>query len=45
MPLGRVVHAQEPVGGNRLSLALQLEWVDWLDLARAADERECRFSD
>ena len=45
LPLRRVVHTQEPVGGNRLGLALQLEWVDRLDLDCSADERERRLSD
>ena len=35
-PLRRVAHAQEPVGGNRLGLALQLERLDRLDLDRVA---------
>ena len=44
-PLRRVAHAQEPVGGNRLGLALQLERLDRLDLGRVADERERRLPD
>ena len=43
--LRRVAHAQEPVGGNRLGLALQLERVDGLDLDRVVDERECRLAE
>ena len=41
--LRRVVHAQQPVGGNRLGLALQLERLDRLDLGRVANERERRL--
>ena len=44
-PLRRVVHAQQPVGGNRLGLALQLERLDRLDLDRLAYERERRLPD
>ena len=36
-PLRRLAHAQEPVGGNRLGLALQLERLDRLDLDRVAE--------
>ena len=43
--LRRLAHAQEPVGGNRLGLALQLERLDRLDLGRVADECERRPSD
>ena len=44
-PLRRVAHAQQPVGGNRLGLALQLERLDRLDLDRVANERERRLPD
>ena len=44
-PLRRVANAQEPVGGDRLGLALQLEGLDRLDLGRLADERERRLPD
>ena len=37
-------HAEEPVGGNRLGLALQLERLQLFDVDRAADERERRCS-
>ena len=43
--LRRLAHAQQPVGGNRLGLALQLERLDRLDLGRVADERERRLPD
>ena len=41
--LRRVAHPQQPIGGNRLGLALQLERLDRLDLGRVADERERRL--
>ena len=44
-PLRRVTYAEEPVGGNRLGLALQLQRLDRFDLGRVADERERRLSD
>ena len=44
-PLRRVAHAQQPVGGNRLGLALQLERLDRLDVDRVANERERRLPD
>ena len=43
--LRHFAHSQEPVGGHRLGLALQLERLDLLDLGRVADERECRLPD
>ena len=43
--LRRVVHAQQPVGGNRLGLALQLEGLDRLDVGCVANERERRLAD
>ena len=42
--LGRVAHPQQPICGNRVGLALQLERFDRLDLRRVADEREGRAS-
>ena len=39
----RLAHAQEPVGGNRLGLALQLERLDRRHLGRIANERERRL--
>ena len=44
-PLRRLAHAQEPVGRDRLGLALQLERLDRLDLDCVAGERERRRSD
>ena len=44
-PLRRLANTQEPEGGNRLGLALQLEGLDRLDLGRVSDERERRLSD
>ena len=40
-----VEHPQQPVGGNRLGLALQLEGLDRLDVGSVADERERRLTD
>ena len=44
-PLRRLANTQEPEGGNRLGLALQLERVDRFDFRRVSDERERRLSD
>ena len=44
-PLRRVVHVKQPVGGNRLGLALQLQRLDRLDVSCVADERERRCAD
>jgi hypothetical protein len=43
--LGRIAHTQQPVGGNGLRLALQLERLDRLDLDRLANQRERRLSE
>ena len=44
-PLRRVTDPHEPVGGNRIGLALQLEWRDRLDLDRVPHEREGRLTE
>ena len=44
-PLRRVTDTHEPVGGNRLGLALQLERLDQLDLDRVPHERERRLTE
>ena len=43
--LRRVTHPQQPIGGNRVGLALQLERFDRLDVGCVADERERRLAD
>ena len=44
-PLRRVANSQEPIGGDRLGLALQLEGLDGFDLDRLAHQRERRPPD
>ncbi len=39
------MHAQQPVGENRLRLALQLERLERLDVGCVANERERRLAD
>ena len=43
--LRRVTHSHEPIRGNRLGLALQLERLDRLDVDRVANERQRRLAD
>ena len=40
--LRRIAHPQQPIGGNRVGLALQLERFDRLDVSCVSDERQCR---